>query len=70
MEDSLPRSEYFASEMPQAFTYSALREAYNAATEVELDNGTECLALVKKYTHCQIKMTPVDPNLYFKVRSH
>lgn len=67
MSEALPRHDLFASEMPQCFQFSVLEDAYNSASEEELINGTECLALAKKYSKCQVKMIPVDPNRYFKV---
>ncbi|OQV12575.1 putative Isoprenoid synthase domain-containing protein [Hypsibius exemplaris] len=67
MAEALPRHDLFASEMPQAFSFENLKIAYNSASTDELNNGTECLALVHKYTGCQVKMLPVDPNKYFKV---
>ncbi|GAU89068.1 hypothetical protein RvY_01663 [Ramazzottius varieornatus] len=67
MSEALPRHDLFSSEMPQCFRLSVLEDAYRSASEEELTNGTECLALAKKYSKCQVKMIPVDPNRYFKV---
>lgn len=67
MTESLPRSKLFASEMPQAFAWNNLLVAYQNATDEDLEFGTECLALVKKYSGCRVKMLEVDPNKYYKV---
>ncbi|KAL1415727.1 hypothetical protein MTO96_006605 [Rhipicephalus appendiculatus] len=45
LEESLDRSRYVASEMPQAFQYQLLLKAYERCTEEDYTNGTECLAL-------------------------
>ncbi|XP_022239793.1 isoprenoid synthase domain-containing protein-like isoform X2 [Limulus polyphemus] len=49
MEEALDRSQYCASEMPQAFVLSLIKEAYNMCSDHDLDYGTECLHLVQKY---------------------
>ncbi|XP_055346683.1 D-ribitol-5-phosphate cytidylyltransferase-like [Paramacrobiotus metropolitanus] len=67
LADVLPRSQFFASEMPQGFLFANLLLAYTSATEEELETGTECLALVKTYAGCHVKMLPINPNQYYKV---
>ncbi|XP_067934038.1 D-ribitol-5-phosphate cytidylyltransferase-like [Watersipora subatra] len=50
LQDVLDRSHCYASEMPQAFKYEHLKEAYELASKQDIQHGTECLLLIKK--HC------------------
>ncbi|CAL4164818.1 unnamed protein product, partial [Meganyctiphanes norvegica] len=53
LQETLVRSNYWNTEMPQAFRYHTLKTAYHKCSDHELDNGTECLAVVKD--HCGVK---------------
>lgn len=64
LEETLDRSKYVASEMPQAFKYSVLRDAYGKCTQYDFDHGTECLALVHKYCNIQPKLIPGNDHLF------
>lgn len=45
---SLKRSDLVASQTPQAFDARLLRTAFDALSELELDEGTECLEAARK----------------------
>ncbi|GAB6022485.1 hypothetical protein CHUAL_006593 [Chamberlinius hualienensis] len=64
MEQSLDRSAYYASEMPQAFQYNVLKTAYEKCSEHDLINGTECLQLVLKYAGVKAKLIDGTPDLW------
>ncbi|XP_059167667.1 D-ribitol-5-phosphate cytidylyltransferase-like isoform X3 [Physella acuta] len=51
--ESLERSSYRNSEMPQGFQYSVVASAYEKSSTEDLNFGTECLLLVMKYTSCR-----------------
>ncbi|KAK3889982.1 hypothetical protein Pcinc_006057 [Petrolisthes cinctipes] len=63
LSESLIRSQYANSEMPQAFSFSVLRDAYMRCSEDELDHGTECLALVLR-EGIRAKLVPGSPLLW------
>ncbi|CAH3157972.1 unnamed protein product [Porites evermanni] len=50
MDHSLDRSKYRSSEMPQAFQYEVIKNAYEKCTEYDFEHGTECLHLAQKYS--------------------
>lgn len=64
LEETLDRSKYVASEMPQVFRYSLLLDAYSKCTQDDWDHGTECLALVGKYCGIQPKLIPGNDQLF------
>lgn len=51
LKQSLDRNSYRASEMPQGFKHELIKRAYEMCTDNDLDYGTECLHLVRKYTN-------------------
>ncbi|XP_071538956.1 uncharacterized protein [Panulirus ornatus] len=64
LQKSLVRSDYRNSEMPQAFRYAVLRDAYRRCSEAELDHGTECLALALHYAGVRAKLVLGPPHLW------
>ncbi|KAL4229441.1 hypothetical protein ACF0H5_012479 [Mactra antiquata] len=62
--ESLDRSKYVNSEMPQAFEWDILTTAYNNADVDDYDFGTECLLLAMKYTKTRAKLIPGPDNLW------
>lgn len=50
LSESLDRTKYVASEMPQGFHFEVINTAYEKATEYDFEFGTECLHLALKYT--------------------
>ncbi|XP_066987247.1 uncharacterized protein [Macrobrachium rosenbergii] len=64
LQESLVRSQFLNSEMPQAFKYTVLREAYQRCTEYELEHGTECLALALNYCEVRAKLVTGPPQLW------
>lgn len=50
LSESLDRTKYLASEMPQGFHFDVINTAYEKATEYDFEFGTECLHLAQKYT--------------------
>ncbi|XP_037504070.1 D-ribitol-5-phosphate cytidylyltransferase [Rhipicephalus sanguineus] len=64
LEESLDRSRYVASEMPQAFQYQLLLKAYERCTEEDYTNGTECLALLHKHCGVAPKLVPGADELF------
>lgn len=50
LSESLDRTKYLASEMPQGFHFEVINTAYEKATENDFEFGTECLHLALKYT--------------------
>jgi 2-C-methyl-D-erythritol 4-phosphate cytidylyltransferase len=69
LDQVLTRNQFMDSQMPQVFRHEVIREAYDHCTPDELDNGTECLALVQKYSsrRSSIKLIEGDPNSLWKV---
>lgn len=69
LDKVLNRSQYLDSQMPQAFRHHVIKEAYDNCTKDDLDNGTECLALVQKYSSMPIpiRLIESDPNFLWKV---
>ncbi|NXU36439.1 ISPD cytidylyltransferase, partial [Drymodes brunneopygia] len=56
LDHSLERARYRASEMPQAFLFDTIYEAYQQCTDYDLDYGTECLHLALKYCKTNAKL--------------
>ncbi|GFU41528.1 d-ribitol-5-phosphate cytidylyltransferase [Nephila pilipes] len=69
LDTSLDRNQFRASEMPQAFQFDLLFKAYEESSTNDLENGTECLQLVQKYTNVKAKLLPVSSHLW-KVTHH
>lgn len=69
LDQVLTRNQYFDSQMPQVFQHEAICEAYCNSLPYDLDNGTECLDLVQKYSSpkFRIKLIEGDPNVLWKV---
>ncbi|KAH3704167.1 D-ribitol-5-phosphate cytidylyltransferase-like [Dreissena polymorpha] len=61
---SLDRNLYRASEMPQAFKYGVIKEAYEKADENDLNFGTECLFLALKHCQTPAKLIPGPDSLW------
>ncbi|XP_074593669.1 D-ribitol-5-phosphate cytidylyltransferase-like [Brevipalpus obovatus] len=55
------------SEMPQIFKFEVIKKAYDGASDSDLDNGTECIDLVNKYTDVRTKALSGFPSNLFKV---
>ncbi|XP_028391705.1 D-ribitol-5-phosphate cytidylyltransferase-like isoform X2 [Dendronephthya gigantea] len=53
LDHSLDRSQFVASEMPQAFKYDVIFNAYQKCTPDDFQFGTECLNLALKYSNVQ-----------------
>ncbi|XP_069167344.1 uncharacterized protein [Procambarus clarkii] len=64
LQESLVRNHYRNSEMPQAFSYTMLREAYRRCSEEELEHGTECLAVALHHAGVIPKLVPGTPHLW------
>ncbi|XP_042856502.1 uncharacterized protein LOC122243094 [Penaeus japonicus] len=64
LQESLVRSDFRNSEMPQAFRYPVITQAYDSCTDEELDHGTECLALALKHTGVSASLVPGTPHLW------
>ncbi|XP_053201821.1 D-ribitol-5-phosphate cytidylyltransferase-like [Panonychus citri] len=67
ISDVLYRDLYKQSEMPQVFRYEVIKKGYDDATDFDLDNGTECMDLVRKYTNVKTKVVRGSPSNLFKV---
>ncbi|XP_019141373.1 D-ribitol-5-phosphate cytidylyltransferase isoform X3 [Corvus cornix cornix] len=64
LDHSLERARYRASEMPQAFLFDTIYEAYQQCTDYDLDYGTECLHLVLKYCKTNAKLVEGTADLW------
>uniref|UniRef100_T1ISS1 2-C-methyl-D-erythritol 4-phosphate cytidylyltransferase, chloroplastic n=1 Tax=Strigamia maritima TaxID=126957 RepID=T1ISS1_STRMM len=64
LDTCLDRSKYFASEMPQAFDYNVILEAYDKCSKYDFEFGTECLHLVDKYCDVKAKLVNGSPDLW------
>ncbi|KAL5010699.1 hypothetical protein ScPMuIL_013004 [Solemya velum] len=64
LEESLDRTKYRASEMPQAFRYEVIKSAYEKITDYDFDYGTECLHLALKYTGTMAYLLEGPNNLW------
>ncbi|XP_069852255.1 D-ribitol-5-phosphate cytidylyltransferase isoform X1 [Dipodomys merriami] len=64
LEISLERARHRASEMPQAFLFDVIYEAYRQCSDYDLEFGTECLHLALKYSHTKAKLVEGPPDLW------
>ncbi|XP_071416942.1 D-ribitol-5-phosphate cytidylyltransferase isoform X2 [Pithys albifrons albifrons] len=64
LDHSLERARYRASEMPQAFLFNVIYEAYQQCTDYDLDYGTECLDLALKYCKTNAKLVEGTTDLW------
>uniref|UniRef100_A0A8B9QRN4 D-ribitol-5-phosphate cytidylyltransferase n=1 Tax=Anas platyrhynchos TaxID=8839 RepID=A0A8B9QRN4_ANAPL len=64
LDHSLERARYRASEMPQAFLFDVIYEAYQQCTDHDLDYGTECLHLALKYCKTNAKLVEGTADLW------
>ncbi|XP_046573367.1 LOW QUALITY PROTEIN: D-ribitol-5-phosphate cytidylyltransferase-like [Haliotis rubra] len=64
LTESLDRSQYAASEMPQGFKYHVIKQAYEKSTDFDFDYGTECLLLAKKYAGVNACIVAGKPYLW------
>ncbi|XP_056190890.1 D-ribitol-5-phosphate cytidylyltransferase isoform X2 [Falco biarmicus] len=64
LDHSLERARYRASEMPQAFLFDIIYEAYQQCTNYDLDYGTECLHLALKYCKTNAKLVEGTADLW------
>ncbi|XP_074430896.1 D-ribitol-5-phosphate cytidylyltransferase isoform X1 [Larus michahellis] len=64
LDHSLERARYRASEMPQAFLFDIIYEAYQQCTDYDLDYGTECLHLALKYCKTNAKLIEGTADLW------
>ncbi|XP_061212436.1 D-ribitol-5-phosphate cytidylyltransferase isoform X2 [Neopsephotus bourkii] len=64
LDHSLERAKYRASEMPQAFLFDIIYEAYQQCTDYDLDYGTECLHLALKYCKTNAKLVEGTSDLW------
>ncbi|NXW67102.1 ISPD cytidylyltransferase, partial [Hirundo rustica] len=64
LDHSLERARYRASEMPQAFLFDIIYEAYQQCTDYDLDYGTECLHLALKYCKAKAKLVEGTADLW------
>ncbi|XP_077712818.1 D-ribitol-5-phosphate cytidylyltransferase isoform X8 [Canis aureus] len=71
LDHSLDRARHRASEMPQAFLFDVIYEAYQQGNTVshecsdyDLEFGTECLQLALKYGHVHAKLVEGSPDLW------
>ncbi|XP_052656884.1 D-ribitol-5-phosphate cytidylyltransferase isoform X3 [Harpia harpyja] len=64
LDHSLERARYRASEMPQAFLFDIIYEAYRQCTDYDLDYGTECLHLALKYCKTNAKLVEGTADLW------
>ncbi|XP_026958379.1 D-ribitol-5-phosphate cytidylyltransferase isoform X1 [Sagmatias obliquidens] len=64
LDHSLERARHRASEMPQAFLFDVIYEAYQQCSDYDLEFGTECLHLALKYCHIKAKLIEGSPELW------
>ncbi|XP_072859362.2 D-ribitol-5-phosphate cytidylyltransferase [Pogona vitticeps] len=64
LDHSLDRAKYRASEMPQAFLFDIIHQAYHQCSDYDLDFGTECLHLALKYSKTNAKLIEGPPDLW------
>ncbi|ESP02995.1 hypothetical protein LOTGIDRAFT_111165 [Lottia gigantea] len=64
LAESLDRSLYRASEMPQGFRYSVIKQAYEQCTEEDFLYGTECLLLAMKYSNVKAHIIEGNSSLW------
>ncbi|XP_055974398.1 D-ribitol-5-phosphate cytidylyltransferase isoform X2 [Sorex fumeus] len=68
LDHSLERARHRASEMPQAFLFDVIYEAYQQCSDYDLEFGTECLQLALKYCQTKAKLVEGSPDLWKHVR--
>ncbi|XP_005076272.1 D-ribitol-5-phosphate cytidylyltransferase isoform X1 [Mesocricetus auratus] len=64
LDHSLDRAQHRASEMPQAFLFDVIYDAYQQCSDYDLEFGTECLQLALKYCHTKAKLLEGSPDLW------
>lgn len=64
LDHSLERAQHRASEMPQAFLFHVIYEAYLQCSDYDLDFGTECLHLALAYGKTRAKLLEGPPDLW------
>ncbi|XP_051031043.1 D-ribitol-5-phosphate cytidylyltransferase [Phodopus roborovskii] len=64
LDQSLDRAKHRASEMPQAFLFDVIYEAYQQCSDYDLEFGTECLQLALKYCHTKAKLLEGSSDLW------
>ncbi|XP_064236405.1 D-ribitol-5-phosphate cytidylyltransferase isoform X3 [Aotus nancymaae] len=64
LDHSLERARHRASEMPQAFLFDVIYEAYQQCSDCDLEFGTECLQLALKYCCTKAKLVEGSPDLW------
>ncbi|KAG8516671.1 D-ribitol-5-phosphate cytidylyltransferase, partial [Galemys pyrenaicus] len=64
LDHSLERARHRASEMPQAFLFDVIYEAYQQCSDYDLEFGTECLQLALKYCHTKAKLVEGSTDLW------
>uniref|UniRef100_A0A8I3WZX7 D-ribitol-5-phosphate cytidylyltransferase n=1 Tax=Callithrix jacchus TaxID=9483 RepID=A0A8I3WZX7_CALJA len=64
LDHSLERARHRASEMPQAFLFDVIYEAYQQCSDYDLEFGTECLQLALKYCCTKAKLVEGSPDLW------
>ncbi|NXC51259.1 ISPD cytidylyltransferase, partial [Penelope pileata] len=64
LDHSLERARYRASEMPQAFLFDIIYQAYQQCTDHDMDYGTECLHLALKYCKTNAKLVEGTDDLW------
>nr|XP_056713064.1 D-ribitol-5-phosphate cytidylyltransferase [Euleptes europaea] len=64
LDHSLDRAKYRASEMPQAFLFDIIHQAYRQCNDYDLDYGTECLHLALKYSKTTAKLIEGPSDLW------
>ncbi|EDQ92198.1 uncharacterized protein MONBRDRAFT_2255, partial [Monosiga brevicollis MX1] len=70
LDHVLTRSEYLASQTPQAFQRSILEAAYASCSAEDFDHGTEVLQLAQRYAGCSAKLVDVRPNVWKVTYKH
>ncbi|XP_052041887.1 D-ribitol-5-phosphate cytidylyltransferase [Apodemus sylvaticus] len=64
LDHSLDRAKHRASEMPQAFLFDVIYEAYQQCSDFDLEFGTECLQLALKYCQKKAKLVEGSADLW------
>ncbi|XP_078332862.1 D-ribitol-5-phosphate cytidylyltransferase-like [Crassostrea virginica] len=64
LSESLDRTKYLASEMPQGFHFDVINTAYEKASEYDFEFGTECLHLAFKYTGTKARLVEGPDSLW------
>ncbi|XP_043928616.1 D-ribitol-5-phosphate cytidylyltransferase isoform X2 [Protopterus annectens] len=64
LDHSLERARYRASEMPQAFLFDIIYEAYLCCSDSDFEYGTECLHLAQQYCNSSAKLIEGPSDLW------